>query len=156
MAGFATVGADTAVGRFLQRHPLVAQLARFVVVGGLGTLLNALLFLVMTLWLDSLAANLVSLLLSTVVSTEVNRRFTFGGVVADPWRVHVQNSGTVLFYAFYSSIVLLVLEGFLPNASPVLESMTIAAASVLGGTARFLVLRYWVFVKTPVTSAPAA
>lgn len=147
-AGVATVGAGA---RLQQRHPVAAQLVRFMMVGGLGTLLNAGLFLVATLWLDSLAANLIALLLSTVVSTEVNRRFTFGGVVADPWRVHVQNSGTVLFYACYSSIVLLVLEGFLPNASPVLESITISAASVLGGTARFLVLRYWVFVRPPVS-----
>lgn len=142
------VGGDTALDRLQARHPALAQLVRFVVVGGLSTLLSACLFLVFTLWLDSVVANLIALVLSTVVSTEANRRFTFGGAPAQStWRVHVQNSGTVLFYAFYSSIVLLLVDGLVPGADPVLESATIATASILGGTLRFLVLRYWVFVR---------
>ncbi|MFC4946055.1 GtrA family protein [Pseudonocardia sp. GCM10023141] len=140
-------GPGSALARLQANHPLVAQLARFMVVGGLSTALNAGLFLIVTNWLDSVPANLVSLVLSTVVSTEINRRFTFDSAPTDHWRVHVQNSGTVLFYAFYGSIVLLLLDGFVPGASPVLESATVAAASVLGGAARFLVLRYWVFAK---------
>ncbi len=55
-------------------------------------------------------ANLAALVLSTVLSTEVNRRFTFDGAAADRAREYLQNAGTVAFYAVYGSAVLLLLE----------------------------------------------
>jgi putative flippase GtrA len=132
--------------RFRARHPVLVQLIRYAIVGGLGTAANALIFLVLRNWWDAVPANLVALVLSTVVSTEVNRRFTFGeSVVLHPWRTYVQNAGTVLFYAFYSSAVLLLLADVVDDPSPLLESVAVALASVLGGAGRFLVMRYWVF-----------
>lgn len=128
-----------------ERHPLVVQLSRYVVAGGVGTLVNALLFLVLRTWWELLAANLAALVLSTLVSTEVNRRFTFSGAQGHPWRVHVQTVGMVAFYAVYSSAVLLALHMAVDSPTPLLESATVAAASVLGGAARFLLLRFWVF-----------
>ena len=127
------------------RHPLLVQLARYAVVGGLGTLVNALVFLVLRTWLDSVPANLVALVVSTAVSTEANRRFTFGGAAVRRWRANVQNGGTVLFYACYSSAVLLLLGWLVDSPTPVQETLVVAGASVLGGICRFLVLRYWVF-----------
>ncbi|WP_232664751.1 GtrA family protein [Pseudonocardia sp. TRM90224] len=130
------------------RHPhhgFVAQLLRYAVVGGLGTLANALIFLVLRTWWDPIPANLLALVLSTAISTEVNRRFTFGGSEMHHWRAHVQNGGTVLFYAFYSSTVLLLLGAVIDSPAAWQESLAVAVASVAGGLARFLVLRYWVF-----------
>ena len=138
------------VVRLRRQHPLVVQVVRYLVVGGVATAMNAAIFLVLRIWLDSVPANLVALVLSTAVSTELNARFTFGGVAAHhQWRRHVQNGGTVLFYAFYSSAVLLVLGLVVSAPSPFLESVVVAAASALGGTARFLVLRQWVFRSPP-------
>jgi putative flippase GtrA len=132
-------------GRLRLRHPLFVQLVRYAVIGGLGTLVNAVAFLLLRTWLDAVPANLVALVLSTAVSTEANRRFTFGGAAVHRWRANVQNGGTVLFYAFYSSAVLLLLGMIDSSPTPLEETFAVAAASVLGGLCRFLVLRYWVF-----------
>jgi putative flippase GtrA len=132
-------------GRFRLEHPFLVQVVRYMVLGGAGTATNAAIFLVMRTWFDSLSANLVALVLSTALSTELNRRFTFGGAAVHRWRTAVQNTGTVLFYAFYSSAVLVLLGTVVQSPSPQLESLVVAAASVLGGSIRFLVLRYWVF-----------
>ena len=127
------------------RYPLLVQLVHYAMVGGLGTLVNALVFLLLRTWLDSVPANLVALVVSTAVSTEANRLFTFGGATVHRWRVTVQNGVTVLFYAFYSSAVLLMLAWLVDSPTPVQETLVVAGASVLGGICRFLVLRYWVF-----------
>ena len=132
--------------RLRAAHPLATQIARFVAVGGLGTAANAAVFLALRVWWETLPANLVALVLSTLLSTEINRRFTFdSATVTHPWRALVQNSGTVVFYAFYSSAVLITLEMAIDDPSPWLQTLVIAAASVVGGAARFLVLRFWVF-----------
>jgi putative flippase GtrA len=141
-------------GRLRLNHPLLVQLVRYAVVGGLGTLVNALVFLLLRTWLDAVPANLVALVLSTAVSTEVNRRFTFGGAAVHRFRANVQNGGTVLFYAFYSSAVLLLLGWLVGSPSPVQETLAVAAASLLGGLGRFLVLRYWVFGTDDVHAVP--
>ncbi|WP_300011322.1 GtrA family protein [Pseudonocardia sp.] len=129
---------------FRDRHPLTVQLTRYVVAGGVGTLTNALVYLLLRNWWDLLPANLAALVVSTLVSTEVNRRFTFSGAEVHRWRVHVQTAGMVAFYAVYSSAVLLALTVVVDRPTPLLESATVAAASVLGGAGRFLLLRYWV------------
>lgn len=139
------------------RRPLLVQLVRYVMVGGLGTAVNAAVFLlVRTAGLDAVPANLVALLVSTAVSTEANRRFTFGGTAVRRWRARVQVGGTVLFYAFYSSAVLLLLGLVVDTPTPVEETVTLAAASVLGGACRFLVLRYWVFGTRDLRARPTA
>lgn len=126
-------------------HPLVVQLVRYGMVGGLGTAVNAAIFLALRNWLDSVPANLVALVVSTAVSTEVNRRFTFGGGAAHRWRANVQIGGTVLFYALYSSAVLLLLGAVVDAPTPLEETLAVVVASTLGGLGRFLLLRYWVF-----------
>lgn len=130
---------------FRERHPLLVQLARYAVAGGVGTLVNALVYLTLRTWWDILPANLLALVLSTLVSTEVNRRFTFHGEGGHAWRAHVQTAGVVAFYAVYSSAVLLALTALVADPTPLLESVAVAAASVLGGAGRFLLLRFWVF-----------
>lgn len=127
------------------QHPLLVQVVRYVIVGGLGTVVNAVIFLVLRTWWDTMPANLVALVLSTVVSTEVNRRFTFGGIEVHPWRSYVQSGGTVLFYAFYSSAVLMLLDQVVDSPTAWEQTVVVAVASVIGGLVRFLVLRYWVF-----------
>ncbi|WP_165922209.1 GtrA family protein [Pseudonocardia endophytica] len=126
-------------------RPMIVQLARYAVIGGSSTALNAGLFLLLRPFLDAVPANLVALTVTTVVSTEANRRFAFDGAHAHHMREWVQDVGTVLFYAGYSSVVLLGLHLVDPGATPGLEAAVVAVASVAGGLARFLVLRHWVF-----------
>jgi putative flippase GtrA len=132
--------------RLRPHRSLLLQVTRYVMVGALGTGVNAAVFyLLRTSGLDAVPASLVGLLVSTAVSTEANRRFTFGGTAVHPWRARVQVGGTVVFYAFYSSAVLLLLGLVVDAPTPAVETVVLAAASVLGGAVRFLVLRYWVF-----------
>jgi putative flippase GtrA len=138
-----------ALARLRSHHPLLLQVSRYVMVGALGTGVNAAVFyLLRTSGLDAVPASLVGLLVSTAASTEANRRFTFGGTAVHPWRARVQVGGTVVFYALYSSAVLLLLGLVVDGPTPALETVVLAAASVLGGAGRFLVLRYWVFRLT--------
>ncbi|HEY4420450.1 MAG TPA: GtrA family protein [Pseudonocardia sp.] len=138
-----------------QRHPLLVQLARYAVIGGLGTLVNAVIFLVLRSWWDTIPANLVALVLSTVVSTEANRRFTFEGAQVHWLRSHVQSGGTVLFYAFYSSTVLMLLAAMIDSPTAWEQTVAVAVASILGGMGRFLVLRYWVFEPDAHDDSPS-
>jgi putative flippase GtrA len=131
---------------------IVRQLSRYAVVGLLGTAVSALLYLVFRMWWDAVPANLAALVLSTVASTEANRRFTFGGAVVDRTREYLQNAVTVVFYAFYSSAVLLLLDQVVGDATALQESLVVAGASVVGGLLRFAVLRNWVFGRGPALS----
>lgn len=130
--------------RFRSRHPLLAQLAGFTLVSGSSTLLYALVFLLLRTWWDTTPANLTALVLCTLFSTEANRRLTFGGSDMHRWRAHLQTAGVVAFYAVYSSVVLLLVHLAIDDPTPLQESAAVAAASVLGGCARFLLLRFWV------------
>lgn len=134
-----------AVLRFRAAHPFAVQAIRYMIVGGTSVLANALVYLLLRVWWDMLPANLTALLFSTLVSTEINRRFTFGDAPTSPWRSGVQNVGTFVFYAGYSSAVLFLLTALVDDPTPMMEAVAVAAASVLGGTARFLLLRHWVF-----------
>ena len=101
-------------------------------------------------WWDAVPANLAAIVLSTVVSTGANRRFTFRGARVHRRREYVQNAGTVAFTALYSSVVLAVVGVVAPDATALQESLAVAATSVVGGLVRYAVLRGWVF------DAPAA
>ena len=124
------------------RAAAVRQLGRYVLVGGLGTGLNAGLFLLLRTGWEVLPATLSALVLSTLVSTEANRRFTFAAARPARWRMHLQTTGTIAFYAGYSSLVLAVLGTLVTAPTPALQSRR---ASVLGGIGRYLLLRHWVF-----------
>lgn len=143
---------DGAPRPWRSRHPLLAQILRYMVVGGASTALNAVLFYLMRTWWEPVPASLVSLAMSTAVSTEANRRFTFGAINARRWRIHLQSAGTVAFYACYSVVVLVVLHVLVAAPTPLHETLAIAGASVLGGASRFLLLRYWVFVPVSTLS----
>jgi putative flippase GtrA len=131
--------------RALAGHPLLGQLGRYAAVSGLATAVNAAGFLTLRTWWPALAANLVALALSTAVSTEVNRRFTFGGASANRWRTHLQDGGTVVFYAGYSSLVLVLLGCVVARPTPLEQTLAIVSAGVVCGVCRFLLLRHWVF-----------
>jgi putative flippase GtrA len=132
----------------------VRELGRYALVGGLGTGLNAGLYLGLRTWWDATPANLAALVLSTLVSTELNRRFTFAAGRGEPWRRHLQTAGTVTFYACYSSLVVAVLGALVAEPTPLLESAAVATASVLGGLGRYLLLRRWVFGQATPAARP--
>ena len=129
----------------LRTRRLLGQLARYAAVSGLATAVNAGLFLLLRTWWTALPANLVALVLSTAVSTEINRRFTFAGASVSRWREHVQNGGTVLVYAGVSSAVLVLLGLVVTRPTPVEQTVAIVSAGLVVAICRFLLLRNWVF-----------
>jgi putative flippase GtrA len=166
MAGATVALRFPAVGlpapRFLRLHPTLVQLGRYALVGGVGTGLNVVLFLVARTWLSAVPANVVAIVLSTLVTTEANRRFTFHAEQGYRWRTILQNVGTMVFYAFYGSAVLLLLHAVVESPTALMESIAVASASVLGGVARFSVMRLWEFAPAarpeiaPVPERPLA
>jgi putative flippase GtrA len=139
-------GAAVAAGprRVPQRHPLLVQLGRFALVGCVIATLNTAIFLVARIWWETLPANLVAVILSAAASTELNRRFTFSGAAVRGWRLHVQTGLAALYYAFSSSIVLLVLDVLTTSTTPTQESVAVAVSGVLAALGRFTLIRNWV------------
>jgi len=129
----------------LRLHPLLAQIGRYAIVGGLGTSLNVVVFLVARPWLAAVPANVVAIVVSTLATTEANRRFTFSAEGGHHWRTVLQNLGTVVFYAFYGSAVLMLLSALVARPTELMESAAIVTASLLGGLIRFTVMRLWEF-----------
>jgi putative flippase GtrA len=129
----------------MRLHPTLGQLSRYAIVGGAGTGLTVGLFVLARPWLDAVPANLVAIVLSTLVTSEANRRFTFGAKSGHRWRTVLQNVGTVAFYAFYGSAVLMLLGAVVQRPTELMESGAVATAGVLGGLARFAVMRLWEF-----------
>jgi putative flippase GtrA len=126
-------------------HPTLVQIG-----------LNVVLFLVARTWFSAVPANVIAIVLCTLVTTEANRRFTFHAPHGHRWRTILQNIGTVVFYAFYGSAVLLLLHAVVDDPTALMESAAVAAASVLGGVARFSVMRLWEFAPAPRPEAAAA
>lgn len=131
--------------RLRSNHPIVSQLIRFALVSGLATAINTVVFLIARTWWDAIPANLLGLVVSTAIGTEINRRFTFEAGRTHRWRAHVQTAGTVLFYAFYSSGVLLVVNAMITNAAPWQETLAVVLTGMVSGLVRFVLLRTWVF-----------
>ncbi|QYN33797.1 bifunctional glycosyltransferase family 2/GtrA family protein [Pseudonocardia sp. DSM 110487] len=124
---------------------VVWQLLSFGVIGVLSTVATLLLFAFFRPSMHPLVANLLALVITTMLNTEANRRFTFLGSRGRSGRVHLQ--GLIVFglyYAFTSS-ALLVLHWAVAEPSRLLELVVLLGASLLGTAGRFVLLRSWVF-----------
>jgi putative flippase GtrA len=124
---------------------LVWQLLSFSAIGVLSTAVTLLLYAMFRSAMDPLVANLLALIITTMVNTEANRRFTFLGSHGSSGRVHLQ--GLIVFGLYYAftSIALLVLHSAVAGPSRWLELMVLLGASLVGTAGRFVLLRGWVF-----------
>lgn len=125
------------------------QAACFAVIGLLSTLATVALYAIGRQWWSPLGANLVALTLTTVLSTEANRRLTFAGTRRGVLRVHTQAALVFLGYYALTSLALLAVSSTVPHPSRALEVGVLLAASVFGTAGRFLLLRGWVFAVRP-------
>ncbi|ALG07956.1 bifunctional glycosyltransferase family 2/GtrA family protein [Kibdelosporangium phytohabitans] len=124
---------------------LVWQLLSFGAIGAVSTAVTLLLYATLRPVMDPLLANLFALIVTTMVNTEANRRFTFLGAGGPSGRVHFQ--GLVVFGLYYAftSAALLVLHSAVPEPGRMLELTVLLGASLLGTAGRFVLLRGWVF-----------
>ncbi|WP_103350205.1 GtrA family protein [Amycolatopsis sp. CA-128772] len=140
-----------------RHHELGTHAAWYVVAGVVTTGIQAVLFLLLHDELGSQVANLVAIALTTVGNTEFHRRVTFAGRRSNAGKRHLQDLLTFAFYALYGSAVLALLDAFVDRPTSWEETGTLLLASLVGGFARFAVLRWWVFAHhtepAPATQA---
>jgi putative flippase GtrA len=125
---------------------LTGQLARFVTVGLASTAAYALLYLLFRGILAAQAANAISLLLTAVANTAVNRRVTFG-IRGRARAARHQARGLIAFGAglALTSGALAALHAGAPGASRFAELAVLIAANLAATLVRFALYRGWVF-----------
>jgi putative flippase GtrA len=129
------------------RAELGWQVVVFGLIGLVSTAATAVLYALLRSWSPPLMANLIALVMVTLLNTEANRRLTFPGARSSGRWVHLQ--GLVVFAMYYAltSGALLGLRAVDAQPSRWLEVAVLLAASVLGTAGRFVLMRSWVFVK---------
>ena len=133
---------------------VASQAARFFVVGAASTMAFVLLYLLFRGVMTAQAANAISLLLTAVANTAVNRRFTFG-IRGRAHAARHQLRGLIAF-----GVGLAVTSGALAGLHAVTaqpgratEVAVLVAANLVATVVRFMLYRGWVFrgaTATPV------
>lgn len=124
---------------------LLWQIISFCVIGGLSTVATLALYALLRAWWPPLAANLGALIVTTMLNTEANRRFTFTSASGSSGRVHFL--GLLVFAGYYALTAgaLVALHAFVARPSTLVELAVLLGAYVAGTAARFYALRSWVF-----------
>jgi putative flippase GtrA len=125
------------------------RLARFVVIGAASTLAYLLIYLALRRGLAAQTANAISLLVTAVANTAVNRRVTFG-ISGRQHVVRHQLRGLIAFAAglLLTSGALAMLHWMVPQPTRAAELAVLLVASLVATLARFALYRSWVFRGT--------
>ena len=125
---------------------LSGQLVRFVLIGVASTVAYGLLYLLLRSVMAAQAANAVSLLLTALANTAVNRRVTFG-IRGRAHAARHQVRGLIAFAIglALTSGALAALHVSAPGASRTAELTVLVAASLTATLVRFGLYRSWVF-----------
>ncbi|MBA9001558.1 bifunctional glycosyltransferase family 2/GtrA family protein [Thermomonospora cellulosilytica] len=124
---------------------LLWELGCFALIGVFSTVGQALVYWLLRPALSAPLANLVSLVILTVLNTEANRRLTFRGSTAGAGRAHLGAGALFLVGYAVTSVAVLLFQRLVPDASHAAEAVVLAATSVLVTALRFAVLRTAVF-----------
>jgi putative flippase GtrA len=130
----------------LWRIPLARQLVRFTGVGIVCTLSSLALYALCRPWLGAQAANAVALILTSVMNTALNRRYTFRVRGADRLaRDHLNGLVAMAVALALTSGSLVVLHWVDPGAGVGAELWTTTVAGWAATAVRFALLRLWIF-----------
>lgn len=136
--------ASRAVDR-LRRDDAPAQFGRFVLVGGIATLLYAVVFIACRALGDQ-AANVIGSVLSSMLANELHRRLTFHAGTQVRWFTAQWEGGGIALIGILATALAL---GWLDDATDVDGTVTrlLLVGVVTGaiGLGRFVALR-WLFV----------
>jgi putative flippase GtrA len=141
---------------------IAGQLARFLVVGVVSTLAFVVLYLLLRQAISAQAANAVSLLVTAIANTAVNRRFTFG-IRGRARAARHQLRGLIAFGIglLLTSGALAALHAGVAHPGRATEVAVLVAANLVATVVRFGLYRTWVFRghtggRKPVPSSPAS
>jgi putative flippase GtrA len=139
----ATVLADL---RGIMRLGGFRRLGRFVAVGAASTLAYVLIYLVLRRGLAAQPANAISMLVTAVGNTAVNRRVTFG-ISRRRHALRHQLRGLIAFAAglVVTSGALALLHALAGRPGRTAELAVLLTASLVATLARFALYRSWVF-----------
>ena len=152
MKGFATgaIPVQTLAAQLVSTseapRSLLRQAVRFAAVGIASTIAYLLLFIALRHTVGAQTANLLALLLTAVVNTAANRRFTFG--VRGGARVaRHQLEGLVVFgiALAITSGSLAALHAWASQPHHAIELAVLVVANLTATAVRFVLLRGWVF-----------
>jgi putative flippase GtrA len=132
---------------------MVAQLVRFGVIGVASTAAFAALYLALHAALGAQIANFLALLITALLNTAANRRFTFGVRGREgAGRHHVQ--GLLIFGVglALTSGSLAVLHAVSAAPDKRAELAVLVVANLVATLTRFVALRSWVFGRRDLTS----
>jgi putative flippase GtrA len=123
-----------------------SQLARFFVVGVASTLAFIVLYLLLRQAMSAQTANAVSLLITAIANTAVNRRFTFG-IRGRAWAARHQLRGLIAFGIglVLTSGALAALDAVTAQPGRATEVAVLVAANLVATVVRFALYRTWVF-----------
>lgn len=129
------------------RHrQLFAQLRGFGLVAIICTVVSMLIFAELRVPLGTQWANAISLVLCSVLNTELNRRISFGIRGTHLWWRDQRRGLWIMFLALaITSGSLWGLAEIAPHAPIALELAVIVAGNVASAVSRFLIMRYWIF-----------
>jgi putative flippase GtrA len=129
---------------------LARQAVRFAAIGVLSTLAYLFLFLLLRGGLGAQAANFVSLALTAIGNTALNRRYTFG-VTGSAGAARHQAQGLLLFAVgtALTSGALAALHGVDADPGRSAELAVLVGANAVATVARFVLFRGWVFGHRP-------
>jgi glycosyltransferase involved in cell wall biosynthesis len=126
------------------------QLVRFAVIGMIMTIVYALLYLTLRVWLDGSLANALALAVTAPINTQLNRHYTFG-VRGRPGLIRQHVAGALIYVLTVALTegALFVLHAVAPHASHLTELIVLVTASVATTLSRYFALRSWVFAGSP-------
>lgn len=138
--------------RLLGRHEeFVRQVVRFSAIGVVSTGFTTLTYSVLRIWWPVLVANLAAQILTTVLNTEANRRWTFLTEARRPITSYgrAQLGGAMIFalYFGFTSSALLLFRLAVPAPTPLDDILVMLLSSLVATIGRFFLLRLWTFAQ---------
>ncbi|MFW3171751.1 GtrA family protein [Geodermatophilus sp. CPCC 206100] len=141
-------GAVGSIAARVRGEDMLGQFARFVLVGGVTTVVYALLFITLRA-LGYLPAHLIATAASTALANELHRRLTFRAGERVHWfTAQWEAGGITVIGLFATSAALGVLDSTVGSVSIYVQVSCVVAVTGLIGLMRFIALR-WIFRATP-------
>lgn len=122
------------------------QAVWFTLIGGGATLAYLLIYAGLRNLLGSQASNWLAWLITSVLDTALNRRFTFDATCrVSQKRAQIEGLLIFLLALVFTSASLAVMDHYVTDPSRWVEVAVLVGANAAAGLLRFELLRHWVF-----------